>query len=361
LRAWPELRFLEVGDLYLFRSSFPEQTEMVYTGIRDNRRHHVRSSLLTPWKLLSVARDLRRRRYDLIVVHPPLYAAWHPRSFLTVLKRRPFTFSAAFSANLAFHFLRAVRHTPIVVTDFADSFGIGAHNFFLFDRCRVFFKRELPADNWQVFYRTGHRGLPTATFRRKPRFRQFMDKLRPIGLGIDTPLAERAARISRPKNADIFFAGQVQNSSTPRERGLRELLSLRERGVVVDVPSAPVSESEFLERCASAWLVWSPSGFGWECFRHYEAAACGSVPVINQPTIERYCPLKEGRHCFLYPVEQGGLAGTVLAALRDKARLREMAAAARQHVLEHHTYAALCRYIAGAALAPEADGRSPAQ
>jgi len=359
LRPWSELRFLEVGDLYLFKSSFPEQTEMVYTGIRDNRRYGLPSRLLTPWQLVRVWRSLRQRRYDLIVVHPPLYPAWHPRSFLTVLKRRPFTFSVAFFATLAFQFLRAVSRTPMVVTDFADSFGIGAHNFFLFDRCRAFFKRELPADNWLVFYRTGHRSLPTVTFRSKRRYERYAAKLRPISIGFDNEIAQSAARLTLPKTADVFFAGQIEHTSTVRVRGYRQLESLRQQGIRVDIPDQPLPRSTFLERCASAWLAWSPSGLGWECFRHYETAVCGTVPIINLPTIERYRPLQHGLHCFLYPLEDKGLADAVLEALRDKDRLRSMAAAARQHVLAHHTYAALCRHVVETAFAAGGQEAAP--
>lgn len=340
-----DLRFLEVGDLFLFKGSFPEQTDMVYTGLRHHKQYGDACRLLTPGTLRSVLRRLRRGAYDLVVVHPPLYSAWHPRSFLTVLKRRPLLFPQALFSTFAFQFVRYVRHVPLVVVDFADSFGIGAHNFFLFDRCRLFFKRELPADNWLVFYRTGHRNLPTVSFRRKKRFARYAQKLRPISVGLYDHVARRAAELSVPKTADLFFAGQTVATSSVREKGYQQLAALQARGVRVDVPDKPLPQDEFLRRCAAAWLVWSPSGFGWECFRHYEAAAAGSVPVINLPTIERYQPLRDGQHCLLYPIEANGLSETVLTALRDKPRLAAMGAAARAHVLGHHTFAALCRHV----------------
>jgi len=354
-----DLRFLEVGDLFVFKGSFPEQTDMVYTGLRHHGQYGDACRLLTPWTLGSVLRKLRRGVYDLIVVHPPLYPAWHPRSFLTVLKRRPLAFPAALFSTFAFQFLRHVRHTPLVVTDFADSFGIGTHNFFLFDHCRWFFKRELPADNWLVFYRTGHRNLPTATFRHKRRFAGYVAKLRPISVGLYDHVAERAARLAMPKTSDLFFAGQTQATSSVREKGRRQLDILRARGVRVDIPDRPLDQDEFLRRCAAAWLVWSPSGFGWECFRHYESAAAGAVPVINLPTIERYQPLIDGQHCLLYALEDNGLVETVLDGLRDKERLARMAVAARAHVLRHHTFAALCRHIVASVLPAPAPHDSP--
>src|SRR5439155_445835 len=83
---------------------------------------------------------------------------------------------------------------------------------------------------------------------------------------------------------------------------------------------------EFLERCARAWLVWAPEGFGWDCFRSYEAAVCGSVPLMNRPTIERYQPLIEGVHALYYDVEPGELGRAVMAALADRDRLVAIAA-----------------------------------
>jgi glycosyltransferase involved in cell wall biosynthesis len=346
----PGDRYLEVGDLFLFKETFPDQTDMVYTGLRHHGRYGDQCRLLTPWTLWSVLRDLKRGRYKVVVVHPPLYAAWHPRSFLTVLKRRPFTFPWALFSTFAFGFLRHVRNTPIVVTDLADSFGIGHHNFFLFDRCRAFFKRELPADNWLVFYRTGHRNLPTVSFRTKNRYQNYVDKLRPLSLGMLDRFVDKAVDESIQKQADVFFAGQTDRTTSVRSKGIRQLQRLKEQGVQVDIPAGPLPQDEYFRRCAASWLTWSPSGFGWDCFRHYESAVCGSVPVINMPTIERYKPLEHGRHCFLYPLEENGLADTVLEALHDKDRLKKMAQAAREHVLQFHTHTALCRHIIDVAL-----------
>ena len=157
---------------------------------------------------------------------------------------------------------------------------------------------------------------------------------------------------SIPKTVDVFFAGRVRDSSSIRVRGLDELLALRNEGVTVDIPDRGVAPAEFYERCARAWLVWSPEGFGWDCFRHYEAPACGAVPLINQPTIERHAPLLAGEHALYYDPEPGGLTRAVDAALADKPGLARIAAAGQAHVMAHHTPEALARHVvqAGRAL-----------
>jgi glycosyltransferase involved in cell wall biosynthesis len=125
---------------------------------------------------------------------------------------------------------------------------------------------------------------------------------------------------------------------------------MRSEGLVLDAPETPLPRAEFYERCARAWLVWSPEGLGWDCFRHYEAAAAGSVPLINQPTIERHQPLIGGEHAVYYDPEPGGLTRAVRAALADRPTLARIAAAGQAHVLEHHTPEAIARHIVRTAL-----------
>jgi hypothetical protein len=126
---------------------------------------------------------------------------------------------------------------------------------------------------------------------------------------------------------------------------MKEILALREQGVRVDIPDELLPRSEFYARCARSWLVWSPEGYGWQCFRHYEAPGCGSVPVINQPTIERSRPLRHGEHAIFYDVEAGGLTRAIVTALADKAWLADMARAGRAHVLACHTPRAIAEHV----------------
>ncbi len=340
------LRFLEIGVELLFKRAYPAQTDMYYTGTRHHAWYGNGCESLSPSNLLSVLKKLKRREYDLIIAHPPMYAPWQPRSFLTMLKYRQLSYPTGLFGQYAFQWLlRNVRDTPIVATDIMDSFGIGRHNFFLFDRCQAYYKRELPTDNWLVFYGTGHRNLPGKSFRHQVRYQRYVEKLRPLSIGAYPEVERLAKDVHAKKNVDVFFAGTTSNISTVRERGIQQILALREQGITVDIPEQPLPREEFLRRCAAAYLVWSPAGFGWECFRHYEAALVGSVPVMSTPTIERHLPLEEGVHALYYPVEGEGLTRTITSALRDKRRLEAMGQAARAHVERHHTHGALCRHI----------------
>ena len=288
---------------------------------------------------------LARPDLELVVVHPNFSAPWSVRH----LNRSIFSWRLVQGRSPLFRALgpelaRWRGKAPLVVVDHEDLPVINRNNLQLLDRCDLWFKRELPPDHWRVFTKTAHPNLPTPRFRSNPRHQAWVRKLRPISIGL--PLhADGLPLPPREKTADIFFSGRVAGSSSVRERGLAELKALADAGVKVDIPDRPLPPAEFYERCAAAWLVWSPEGYGWDCFRHYEAPACGSVPLISQPWIDRHAPLEHGVHALYYDVEPGGLTRAVTTALADKAALRRIAAAGQTHVARHHTPEALARYI----------------
>ncbi len=71
---------------------------------------------------------------------------------------------------------------PLVAADFSDYFGIRRPSFFLLDKADVVFKRELPADRWQVIAGSAHPALPTLRIRSNRRWQERLEKLRPIAL-----------------------------------------------------------------------------------------------------------------------------------------------------------------------------------
>ncbi len=249
------------------------------------------------------------------------------------------------SSVIAPQFLRLKRQLPLVVIDLDDTPFVRREDLFLLDQSTVWFKRELPVDRWQVFMRTHHASLPTGRYRHSLRAQERIEKLRPISIGVPIGTEAMFPQTPMKKTTDIFFAGMTTGSSYVRQRGIHELSALASKGIKVDAPSQRLSKEEFIRRAASAKLVWSPEGYGWDCFRHYEAPLCWSVPVINQATIERYQPLLDGEHAYYYDPEPGGLERVVVRALSDPERLVAMSAEARKHVLSYHTNSALVRYV----------------
>jgi hypothetical protein len=343
-------KILEIGNIPYLHEAYPETTDFYSTWMDETVSDPARGrNIVSPGNLITLKSRLADPSYDLVAVQAGAFSPWSFRGLNRLLFRRsalrgPSPLFRAFGPQI----LRGRVAAPLAVLDTDDPAVIDRSNIFLWDKATVYFKRELPADHWRVFNGTLHWRVPTPRFRSNPRHRERIEKLRPISLGIPFAVAKGTLPTPLPaseKKADVFFAGRVQDSSTVRERGLKELLALRAEGVVIDVPEQPLGTDEYLARCARAWLAWSPAGYGWQCFRTYEAGLCGTVPLVNQPTIEQYRPLVEGEHAFYYDVEPGGLSRAVRGALVNRDRLMTMAAAAREHVQTWHTPKALARYI----------------
>jgi hypothetical protein len=344
------LRILEIGDETLFFRAVPRQTDYYRAAEKPRGEAH---RAFGPLRLFRCLRDLRRGKYDLLVVHARQYAPWHPRSMLTALRDWHIRAPVGLFGLFAWRIIHLFHDVPIVAVDLGDSFGIGRHNFFLLKAGRAYFKRELPADRWQVFFKSGSRDYPGRRWRSKPASQALLAKLKPISYGTWLWPPENAPA---EKTVDIFFAGALAGNSTMRHDGIAELRALEREGYIIDVPVQRLAPPEFLQRMASAWLAWSPQGLGWECSRHYEAALVHTVPMMNYPTIIRDHPLRDGEHCVLYAVEPGGLAEAARRALADRPRLARMAAAAAAHVRRHHGDHARAERVAVAALGRRLDG-----
>src|SRR6185312_13756989 len=158
------------------------------------------------------------------------------------------------------------------VVDLEDNASINRCDRYLLDACRLYFKRELPVDSWRLFANTMTPRQPSRRFRADAANRRRIARLRPISLGIPPDMEALLPIARREKTTDVFFVGNVSGLPA-REQGMAELEKLKAAGVVVDIPERRLERAEFYARCASAHMVWSPEGYGWDCFRHYEAAA----------------------------------------------------------------------------------------
>lgn len=349
-------KILEIGDFRLMREAYPDTTDHWSTYAPDEfRSESPRERLVTFASLPRLARALADPEYDLVVVQPGAFRPWHWQAISRSLFRRSaLRGRIAYARYFGQDMIRCGAAAPIAVWDWNDFSFIEKQNVFLLDAATLFFKRELPPDHWRVFMRTLHRSVPTPRFRNIKKNRERIAKLRPVSLGL--PNGRLNLPTARPvpddqKTHDVFFTGRVAGSATVRERGLAELIALRDKGYRIDIPDNNLSLEDYLARCARAWVTWSPEGYGYECFRTYEAAICGSVPVLNRPTVDAYKPLKHGEHCFYYDVEPGGLTAMLEHALADKGRLSRMALSAREFVLNEHTPAARARYVAETTIA----------
>lgn len=337
-------RILEIGDHYLFKRQLPRQTTLLWTGFRPPpKAADIAYSDCTPGRFLSAMRAVRKGQYDLVVAYSNDRSPWHPRYWLRSLVNSPGTPIAALTRVFGTSLLRFYSSAPpLVMLDMHDGFTIDASNFRTMDRAAIYFKRELPVDKWQSLYATGHPALPTTRIRRNARWQRRIDKLAPISLQSGVIDIGPADDIFAGKTFDVFFAGAIEKNSTVRSAGISQLRRLAEHGIKVDIPGERLDQAAFYARMSRSWLAWSPSGLGWDCYRHYEAPQCLTVPVINYPTIIRHRPLEHGVHAIYYAPESDGLSLAITQALKDKDQLKRMALAAREHVQAYHAGPAFC-------------------
>jgi hypothetical protein len=340
---WKDIRILEVGDRSLFAETLPHNTLLLWTGLHKIPTTPGRRNF-GPAEVLTLMRALRRGEFDLVVCYPPPDSPLGLRTLFRLLGRRGPALLAALFRGCATEFLRLPTNTPLAVLDTEDCALVERHNFGLLYRCQTYFKRELPPDPWKAFVKTAHPHVPTARVRRSRALQEGVAKMRPLSLGISEARLRMIGEPKAEKSSDVFFAGAIGNSHI-RETGVRQLELLQNLGYKIDLAGTDLGQREYFERCSRAWLTWSPEGYGWDCFRHYEAAACGSVPVISRATIHCHAPLRHGEHCFYYDVEGDSLQSVIRDALADRPGLNAMACAAREHVIRHHTHAKLCEYI----------------
>ena len=340
------IHILEIGDHTHFKRTFFERTTLLWTG-RQRPKTFTQHDYAdcTPRAFARAMREVAAGKFDIVIAYAGQRSPWHPRYWARAMFGR-----APLSAAIRVFGVRWLRYmqlqTPLAVLDMHDISTIHGSNFFLLDIARLYFKRELPVDYWQSLYGTAHANLPTLRIRRNPLWQRRVAKLRPISLPAGVIDLDRSETdVFSSKTADIFFAGAVDGNSTVRERGLRQLQKLADRGLTIDIATERLSQAEFYQRMSRAWLAWSPSGLGWDCYRHYEAPQCLSVPVINYPTIARRRPLEDGIHAIYYSPEDDGLDRAIKIALADKERLRKIALAGRAHVRACHTGPAFCEDV----------------
>jgi len=304
---------------------------------------------------LSAARRLRRalreNQYDLVISCSNPDPVWRPdrswlsntAKFLRKLLRQP--------SSLGFYlvpWMLAGSQVPLAIFDWEDNTIIARKNWGLLKRATRYFKTQTPRNPYKAFLFQDKRNDCLFNIVRQPGYTAWAEKLRPYSLGVTIP-SNWASLHAVEKKTDVFFAGAA-HYSWARMEGMRRLEELRDEGYNIDLHitgtgNRTLPQEEFLQRCAEAWLVWSPEGAGWDCMRHYWAPLMGSVPLMNHPDTRRHQPLIDGIHGFYYGVEGDDIKRVVRLALGDKAKLREMAKTGEAFVRQHHTHAALLDYM----------------
>lgn len=230
---------------------------------------------------------------------------------------------------------------PFLVVDRNDRPKIDPACFLLYGLSRAYFMRELPPRRLDLFPGdqevAGTLPLLPPQLRWKWEVPVQTEKIRPISLGIRDAIFERCRVLSATKSIDILWAGKW-NTNEARARWVEEMNRYAPKHWAIQILPEPIPHEQYLALCAASRLVFSPPGRGWDCYRHYEVAACGSVPLMTYPTIERDYPLEEGKHAFYFAPEPGGLAHCLGQLAAAKPDFVSMGLRARNHVHQYHRW-----------------------
>jgi len=339
------MRILEIGECRYVSRWAPAISDFYIVT-----KHSSPEKRLTLRNILLLRKRLEAGYYDLVVYHltAKIEAPWHRnqgtgRMMFDVLTASLFKFH-----KISWHYfhraLCAVT-VPLVVIDTQDVPRITQTESHWLDRCRYWFMRELPPNHLNLFLNMNRRCGDVTNISRQHSIIRNLDKLESFGLGFNPPgIVDFPPIDPQDKIHDIFYAG-ANHTTTVRQRGYEELRALQSTGLRVFLPTERLSKTDFFRACAQSWLVWSPEGQGWDCYRHYEALMNGSVPLINLPTIEHLHPFQHGEHCLYHRPEPGGLTDAVLDALKNREALLKIAGQGRRHALQHHTYERLVRHV----------------
>ena len=302
------------------------------------------ASFRRKWR--EVHRKISHQAYDVAVVTERKYCFWRtgtgPVSGLWRLAKAWLT-QPWRVAHLAVQRALTKAGIPWALVDRNDQVLLNEGSHMFFRDCTAFFVRELLTNRYEIFqaYRRGESGC--RLWPGGPRTEYPLKKTRPISLGLQVP-EEKFRGLHVEKKHDIFFCGTT-DMRTPRISALEEIRASAEREGWKLKLVERMPQDEFLRTCAESWLVLSPSGNGWDCWRHTEVLMAGSVPLINYPWIERHAPLRDKEHVLLYSPEQWHLTHVIRSAMADREGLGQMVQAGREHVLLYHTYQALRDYL----------------
>ena len=183
--------------------------------------------------------------------------------------------------RMPFTLAELARRMPVAVADLADASFLTPAGQEQLAACTAYFKRELPFDRLFLYYQQ----RPAPWRQRRLELLPVVEKVRGIPLGIedDKYAALKNQRVAL-QDIDVLLTGTV--TSSLRQEGLKRLrtwAATRARKVEIR-DSLPFGE--YCARMARSKVTISISGGGWDCFRHAEAVALGSVPFMNRPYID---------------------------------------------------------------------------
>jgi hypothetical protein len=342
-------KVLEIGFQPLLKNAFPDSVTFIDTRLRWSDVHTYQvnqASLSVKIKRLASSfmhamRLALTQDYDAVVTRCLGPVNSYGRPWWTYFVGR----SIGWALERLVLFAARGSRVCLVVLDQTDHSTIHPRDLRLARASDLYFKRELADNLWHSLESILPRGASAGTTSQSPLGVSLCLKLRPLPLGIDESAIGQPVP-SAEKRYDIYYSGTSSHIPV-REDLIGILVALEQRGWRVFAPQTRLTFEEFRTAVRQSRLCLSPSGIGWDCYRHYEVLAFGSVPAMNFRPVRSIAPLRHGRECFYFD-PQDDLITQIEGWLNlSNERLDEIIASAQQRLRSYYTLDAIARYIMG--------------
>jgi len=261
---------------------------------REKAWSDLNTNLITSYRELS--EKLFNGYFDLVLLadHNAQLTDYHQMSWFQKLRtwtgvfrtyrenmRTQYKYLSSFPLSIA----EICRAAPVIVVDLIDPPYLRPTDIDILKDCLLYFKREIPYNRF-VLYHALFQFNYLRGAQKDETLSALLHKVHGIPLGIpDDKFYELTTLRVDKQDIDVFWGGRISN--TMRTTAMRLLNELSERktwNIVVAKESLPFQE--YCQTIARSKVSVSVEGGGWDCDRHYEAVALGSLPLINKPTVD---------------------------------------------------------------------------
>ena len=269
----------------------------------------------------TIVSNLKKKHYDLIIttVCRVDYECGRYGKISRVSRRFKYLFEGnkyKMGGTLVMDWLRSgMELPPIAVIDDMDDPFIWPRDFELFMNCAVYFKREMPFDEF-FCYR-----LFDIKFIDKQKRIDLTQKLKPIWISYDKESIDAFTDTDtfipyEERDIDVAFFCNIHMSHN-RVKILPILEALGKKYNVITTENSKFAKDEFYEKLKRCKIGISLDGRGWDCPKHYELMLCGTLLFIPRPPIQLAIDLKDGENCIFIDNQLRDVESLVHTYLND--------------------------------------------
>lgn len=268
--------------------------------------------------------------------------------------------------SMPFSLKKLSQFAPIVAIEMADLSYLTLENLEILRESCFYFKREIPYNRFALFTvrhftskgrefinqeitnDSNQKSILGSWKEKQGLLHHLIEKVHSIPLGIEnSKYAALKQQRAATQDIDVLFLGEITN--TLRKTGMEQLQEFASRSCWNIVIKQGVPFNEYCCMIARSKITISIAGGGWDCFRHYEAVALGSVPLINKPTIDAVWWHSMPEEVF-FENTFSNFTARIEQLLNDEQLRKTCLATLEQQVEQHMLHSKIVEYIVSTSL-----------